>query len=161
MEDPNQRIIKTHLQMNLLPKEFFSSAQKVIYVVRNPKDAAISQYHHHRNMHGYEKPLNDFLDDFLVGELPFGSYFRHVEEFSQLVRQKENFLMISYEKMIENMPKVVEEVASFLGMSLEQEEILKVSDYLSFDKMKERPGSNMQEITELSIKDAGRKSDFK
>lgn len=144
-----------------MPKEFFSKQPKIIYVARNAKDAAVSLYHHHKNIHGYDRPLTDFLDDFLLGEMPFGSYFRHVEEFSQLVREKKNMLLVKYEQMVEDMPKVVQEVANFLGMSLSEKEVSIVTDFLRFDKMKSRKTSNMQEITEISKKDAGRvESDF-
>lgn len=156
--DPNGRIIKSHLQMNLMPRELFAIKEqpKIIYVARNPKDAAISQYHHHRNIHGYDRPLNDFLEDFLLGELPFGSYFRHVEEFSRLAKVRGNFLFITYEDMVQDMSAGVSKVAQFLGISLSNEDVSRVADFLNFDKMKTRATSNMQEITELSKKDAGR-----
>lgn len=160
--DSNQRIMKTHLQLNLMPgKVLTNGSHKIIYVVRDPKDAAVSFFHHHRNMHGYEGAMDDFMEDFLAGELPFGSYFRHVEEYSQFDGKLANFHLIRYEDILNEGFRVVQDVARFLNIPISCEEVMSVVDYLKFDKMKERKNSNMSLITEIQ-KDNGRiKSDYR
>jgi hypothetical protein len=44
----------------------FCVCQQVIYVARNPKDAVVSYYHHHRLWNGYVGTFEDFFDAFLA-----------------------------------------------------------------------------------------------
>lgn len=43
-----QRFIKSHLPLSLMPPSVFEKKSKIIYVARNPKDVAISYYHLNR-----------------------------------------------------------------------------------------------------------------
>lgn len=44
-EVPSPRFLKSHMLMRYLPREMLAKKTKVIYVARNPKDAAVSYYH--------------------------------------------------------------------------------------------------------------------
>ena len=60
-DQDQRRFIKSHLPLSLLPPNLLSTA-KVIYVARNPKDAMVSFYHHHRliESHGFIGDLPTF-----------------------------------------------------------------------------------------------------
>ena len=60
-DQDERRFIKTHLPLSLLPPSLLSTA-KVIYVARNPKDAMVSFYYHHRliKSHGFVGDLPTF-----------------------------------------------------------------------------------------------------
>lgn len=62
------RFIKTHLPLAFLPEQLWTVRPKIVYVVRDPRDVAVSYYHQYHNLHGFEGPLADFLDLFLEGE---------------------------------------------------------------------------------------------
>ena len=48
---PVPRVFKTHLQYHMIPKGHDEATKpRYIYVMRNPKDAFVSLYHHFRNM---------------------------------------------------------------------------------------------------------------
>lgn len=145
----SQRVIKTHLPVNLLPTEMLTkSGHKMIYTIRNPKDAVVSVYHHFKNVHGYVGSFTDMLEGYLNGEIIYGSYFQHVEEYLRLSKIKQNLLLVSYEDMVTDMVKVVEQLSSFLDIPLSDTDIQKVADYVHFDKMKERKSSNFQDFAE-------------
>lgn len=59
------RFVKSHLPKDLLPTQIWEKKAKVIFVVRNPKDVAVSNYHHYKLFHTYEGTLNEFLEAFL------------------------------------------------------------------------------------------------
>lgn len=144
-----RRVIKTHLPVNLLPTEMLCrSDHKMIYTVRNPKDAVVSQYHHFKNVHGYVGSLTDMLDGYLDGDIIYGSYFNHVEEFLRLSKIKKNILIVQYEDMVTDMMKVVTQLNDFLGVPLSKADIGTVADYVHFDKMKDRKCSNFQDFAE-------------
>ncbi|KAG8536387.1 hypothetical protein GDO81_026472, partial [Engystomops pustulosus] len=65
-----KRIIPTHLNYHMLPKDFKAKKCKAIYIIRNPKDTAVSLYHYYRenpNLPTIEG-WNTYLDMFLHGE---------------------------------------------------------------------------------------------
>lgn len=134
---------------------------KIIYVARNPKDSAVSWYHHFKNLHGYEGSLNDLLDCFVSGYSLYGSHFQHLDEYIRLTKIKKNILLITYEDVVEKPIEVVRQVAEFLEMALTQEEIEKVAEFIHFDRMKERSNSNFHELVEFnSQKEPGNKRDY-
>ena len=67
---PSPRLLKSHLPEHLLPAQIFSKKAKIVYVVRNPKDLAVSFYHFHKyvpELPQYES-WDQFFDDFIVGK---------------------------------------------------------------------------------------------
>ena len=74
-----QRLIKTHLPIHLLPQEIQKNGQtKVIYIYRNPKDVIVSYYHFAR-MLTYAKfngTLMQFAQLMIHDHLPYAPYFR-------------------------------------------------------------------------------------
>lgn len=53
---------------------------KFIYVARNPKDVAVSYYHHTHafEVYEYNGDWNDFFSRFYTGEICEGDWFDHV-----------------------------------------------------------------------------------
>lgn len=45
-ELPSPRVIHSHMKPNFLPEEALRPNRKIILIVRNPKDTAVSLYHH-------------------------------------------------------------------------------------------------------------------
>lgn len=159
-EATNRRPIKTHLPLNLLPKEVTTKNPKIIYILRDPKDAAVSKFHHYKNLLGYPGSMEQFMEDYLTGQIMYGSYFRHADEYLQLAKlKKENLLVVTFEGMVTNMQETVKNVAQFIGKNLTEAEIATVADYLHFDQMKKRKNSNMQDAVEMMTK--GKNTDFK
>jgi len=106
---PRPRLLKSH-------ECFQPHYPRVIYLVRDPRDVAISFYHHHvkaRNLpDGY--PLVDFVPRFLVGEFDpkFGSWRDNVLSWTVLRGSNPAFLQIRYEDLqrdpVHELAKVVE-----------------------------------------------------
>lgn len=150
MESP--RLIKSHLPIPLLPKQLWTKKPKIIYVFRNPKDAAISYYHHWRGMVGYKGSKEDFMHTYMDGYVNFNPFWPHVLDFWQL-REQQNIYFTSYERMKFDLRSVVSDVCQFLNKKITYDEMEKLVDHLSFDKMKNNPACN-HENEFKSIKDA-------
>ena len=56
------------------------SPAKYIYVMRNPKDTAVSFFHHTRAIphYGYDGDWDDFFERFMSSNVDHGSWFDHV-----------------------------------------------------------------------------------
>ena len=55
------RIIKTHLAIDMLPKEVLEKKAKLIYVCRNPRDAVVSFYNHLKVLEGFTGSFETFF----------------------------------------------------------------------------------------------------
>ncbi|XP_050517028.1 luciferin sulfotransferase-like isoform X2 [Diabrotica virgifera virgifera] len=145
--------LKTHLPWVLLPQEIQNNTKqpKIIYVTRNPKDTCISYYNHSRLMEGYRGSFEEFCQLFLSGKLTFAPYWNHVLPFWEK-RNQPNILFLKYEKMIQDLPSIIKEVADFLETPLTPEQITTLSDHLSFESMKKNPAVNYEMIVSLNRK---------
>ena len=74
------RVIPTHVPLRLYPTMVRERHGKRVYIVRHPKDVAVSFYHHHRAhkvLGQYHGTWDDFFACFLKGQVVYGSWFDH------------------------------------------------------------------------------------
>jgi hypothetical protein len=108
---PRPRILKSH-------ECFQPHYPRVIYIVRDPRDVAVSFYHHNvkaRNIpDGY--PMASFVPRFLAGELDpkFGSWRDNVLSWTALRKADPRFLMLRYEDMKADPALALTRVVAFL-----------------------------------------------
>ncbi|MGB8061948.1 MAG: sulfotransferase domain-containing protein [Candidatus Sulfotelmatobacter sp.] len=91
---------------------------RVIYIVRDPRDVAISFYHHNvkaRNI-PEDYPMASFVPRFIAGEFDrlFGSWRDNVFSWTALRQGTPGFLMLRYEDMKRDPATVLAGVAAFL-----------------------------------------------
>ncbi|XP_063165357.1 sulfotransferase 6B1-like [Candoia aspera] len=132
-----KRIIPTHLDSNMLPPTFRVKHCKAIYIVRNPKDIAVSMFHYYQenpNLPTVDSWSN-FLEMFLKGDVVCGSWFDHVLSWEKHLHEK-NILFLFYEDMKKDLPKVVKKLSAFLGLSPSESKIYEICKKASFNEMK-------------------------
>ena len=79
---PHPRAFKTHSPYNHLPcGPPHTTPCKYIYVLRNPKDVAVSYFYHEKHSHKWDISFDDFFELFMDGALEYGRYFDHVLSF--------------------------------------------------------------------------------
>ncbi|MGH0125659.1 UNVERIFIED_CONTAM: hypothetical protein FKN15_023938 [Acipenser sinensis] len=136
---PNKRLIPTHLNYEMIPVQFKTKKCKMIYVIRNPKDTAVSLYHYYKqnpNLPKIEK-WSTFLEMFLKGDVVCGSWIDHVLSWEKS-KTDENVLVLYYESLKEDLPKYVKEISTFLGINVTEEQVKDISKKSSFSEMKEK-----------------------
>lgn len=133
---PSPRHLKTHLPFSLLPPDLPDKC-KTIYVARNPKDVAVSYYHHNRllRVHDYKGDFKKYWKYFMEDLLVFSPYWEHLEEGWKL-RNKENVLFLFYEDLITNTADSIRKVATFLGKTLSNEDVEKLCEHLKIDNFR-------------------------
>ncbi|KAJ6648392.1 Luciferin sulfotransferase [Pseudolycoriella hygida] len=142
------RFIKSHLPICFLPKQLWTVQPKIVYVAREPKDAAISFYHHYYNLYRYRGSKENFLDLFLSGLVEHGSYWDHIEQFHLLKPHYPNIMFVTYENMKHHMPRTLNELCVFLNKTLSGKQMEKLVSHLQFENMKENPGINPSHLKE-------------
>ncbi len=108
---PCPRMLKSH-------ESFQPHYPHVIYVVRDPRDVAISFYHHNvkaRNIPD-DYPMTSFVPRFVAGEFDqkFGSWRDNVLSWVSLRGENPNFMMLRYEEMKRDTAGALLQVVAFL-----------------------------------------------
>ncbi|XP_076034910.1 uncharacterized protein LOC143021359 [Oratosquilla oratoria] len=135
---PGIRIFKTHLTFNLLPPDLLDTT-KVVYVVRNPKDMCTSYFHHCHivRFHDFQGDMDLFVDYLTNDELLYGPYWNHIKE-SWKRRDHPRLYVLFFENLKADPMAEVRELDKFLGTNLTEEQMKKVIEHTSFDKMQAR-----------------------
>nr|P52842.2 RecName: Full=Sulfotransferase 2A1; Short=ST2A1; AltName: Full=Bile salt sulfotransferase; AltName: Full=Hydroxysteroid sulfotransferase; Short=HST [Macaca fascicularis]BAA12823.1 hydroxysteroid sulfotransferase subunit [Macaca fascicularis] len=142
-EEEGPRLFSSHLPIQLFPKSFFSSKAKVIYLMRNPRDVFVSGYFFWNSVKFVKKPKSwqQYFEWFCQGNVIYGSWFDHIHGWMPM-REKKNFLLLSYEELKQDTRRTVEKICQFLGKTLEPEELNLILKNSSFQSMKENKMSN-------------------
>ncbi|XP_007536317.1 sulfotransferase 2B1 isoform X2 [Erinaceus europaeus] len=137
------RLMSSHLPIQLFPKAFFNSKAKVIYIGRNPRDVVVSLYHYYKIAGHLKDPgtSDQFLQNFLKGEVQFGSWFDHIKGWIRM-QNKENFLFITYEELKQDLHHSVQRICQFLDQPLSEEALASVVEHSAFGAMKANTMSN-------------------
>ncbi|XP_077139176.1 sulfotransferase 6B1-like isoform X1 [Ranitomeya variabilis] len=136
---PSPRIISTHLQFNNIPKSIFEKMVKILLVLRNPKDTAISFYNFHNSL----PPLPSynswdmFFKDFTSGKVCYGQYFDFVVAWEKHFNDK-TMMAITFEEMKMDFPTALKKISEFYQLPLNEEQIELVASRTSFNSMKEQ-----------------------
>jgi hypothetical protein len=108
---PRPRMLKSH-------EPFQPHYPRVIYIVRDPRDVAVSFYHHNvkaRNIPD-DYPMASFIPRFIAGEFDykFGSWRDNVLSWITLRGNAPAFLMLRYEDMKRDTVSALSSIAGFL-----------------------------------------------
>ena len=136
------RAFKSHFPYEFVPGGLpHTTSAKYIYVMRNPKDACVSLWHH-RKMSGDSVPWDQHLSDTLSEKCLYGTWFDHVLGWWKH-KYAPNILFIKYEDIVSDPRAAVQSVAEFIGIEEITEELLcNVIQNSSFANMKEDPTCN-------------------
>lgn len=134
---PRPRIMKSH--------EYFDARfRKVIYIVRDPRDVAVSQFHFSRKRRriGDDYSIEQFVTRFVAGETcDYGSWGENVASWLVTRQNSLDFLLLRYEDMVARTDAELTRVASFLGVRATPDLIAQTVERCSADQMRKLEGS--------------------
>ncbi|XP_034659949.1 luciferin sulfotransferase [Drosophila subobscura] len=144
---PRPRYARSHLSWQLLPEQFDEVKPRIVYTARNPKDLCVSYFHYCKLLHGISGDFEQFVELFLGGHTPMGSYWKHVLPFWKRSND-ENVLFIKYEDMITDLPAVVRRCGRFLNAPhlLNESSMKRICEHLTFDKMRQNKAVNLEKV---------------
>lgn len=127
------RILKSH-------ESFDPRYKRVLYVVRDPRDVALSNYHwemKQRSM-GDNYPIEQFVPRWMepLFWARLGSWGEHVTCWLSTRQGKEGFLLLRYEDMLANPEKEMGKVAHLLGIDPTPERLARAAQLSSADRMR-------------------------
>lgn len=149
---PRPRVVKSH-------ECFDPRYKKVIYIVRDPRDVAVSNYHWELKLRsvpdGY--PIENFVPRWMNPDFwpRIGSWGDHVSSWLATRQGREGFLLLRYEDLKANTERELAKVANFLGVDASPERLNRAIDLSSAENMRkiERQESGKWVATTLTRQD--------
>jgi len=126
------RVIKSHFS-------FIPAYKRVIYVVRDPRDVVMSQYHYQikRGVLEGDASLDSFVQRFLKGEVcPYGSWGDNVGSWTATRRDDPSFLLLRYEDMLADVTSGAAKIYNFLGFGQDTNRIAVAVERSSLENMR-------------------------
>lgn len=124
-------IVKSH-------SEFDGRYAKVIYIVRDVRDVAISFYFYHKKtVPEYDLSFDQFLQHFCAGGIWPGNWDEHVNGWLNRKDEiKNGVLIIKYEDLHSHTGRTMRKIMKFLGIKKSALDIYRAIRWSSFDNMK-------------------------
>lgn len=129
---PRPRILKSH-------EPFDARFRKVLYLVRDPRDVAVSEYHFDlkKRYIAADMTLEQFIKPFLAGETSsYGSWWEHVASWVGPRFGNPQFLLVRYEDLLADSIAETAKIAEFLGIQADEEQLKQAVARSSADKMR-------------------------
>jgi len=132
LQTPRPRVLKSH--------EYFDPRyKKVIYIVRDPRDVAVSYYHFDLKRKKFDEgySLERYIARFVAGDVDdYGSWKENVASWLSTRRGSESFLLLRYEDMLEETGRELVKVKSFLSIDRSREQVARAVELSSADHMR-------------------------
>jgi hypothetical protein len=130
------RVIKSH-------ECFDPRYPRVIYLVRDPRDVAVSFYHYSIKTRHLQDgfSLDEFVRTFLAGKpVPYaeriGTWEDHVLSWIRMRQGRSTFLLIRYEDLLSNPHKEMAKIAALLRINASPEKIARAIELSSASNMR-------------------------
>jgi hypothetical protein len=124
------RLIKTH-------EVYHPEYRKAVYLVRDPRDVALSEYAYQTALGLVEQPLDDYLRAFLTrGVNPFSSWPAHVESWLSAPLAPEQLLLVKFEDLRKDSVAAVSQIIRFFGVTPDEARIRQAIANNSVERMK-------------------------
>jgi len=131
---PRPRIIKSH-------QYFDPRYPRVIYIVRDPRDVALSEYHFliKRQVIKEGFAIEDYVSQFVRGinEHHYGSWAENVGSWLYVRRNSPDFLLVRYEALQSDGMHELGRIAKFLGIPADPQRLSFALQQSSADRMRE------------------------
>lgn len=131
---PRPRYLKTH-------EPFHSKYRNVLYIVRDPRDVAVSYFHFAVKVNGVPSntSIDSFVSRFIADDLwlQYGTWADHVVSWLAMAPSRHKFLLLRYEDLLADTRSELSKIASFLGIDATTERLDHAIEMSSADRMRD------------------------
>jgi len=129
----NGRLISSHEQYR---KEY----RKAIYMVRDGRDVALSEFAYTSALEFFRGDLDEFLKVFLYGKISgFGPWPRHINSWlNSPIAGTDNMLVVRFEDLRQNPVDGFKRMADFLEVKVDDDRVRRAIANNSLDRMREK-----------------------
>jgi len=130
---PRSRILKSH-------EAFFSRHGRVIYLVRDPRDIAVSYYHYLIKFREIPEdyPIVEYVPRFMREEFDahYGPWDEHVLSWLRMRQGDPRFLLLRYEDLLRTPEDELARIARFIGIEVDERRVQQAIELSSADRMR-------------------------
>jgi hypothetical protein len=129
---PRPRVMKSH-------HPFDPRYNRVVCIVRDPRDVALSQYHFQikRGLIKTGDPLEEFVRRFVAGETnEYGSWGQNVGSWLVARNHTAGFLLLRYEDLKERPEEGLAKIAALVGLEVDRGQLARAVELSSADRMR-------------------------
>jgi hypothetical protein len=124
------RLIKTH-------EVYHPEYRKAVYLVRDPRDVALSEYAYQTALGLVDLDLDRYLQKFVTQSVnPFASWKAHVDSWLAAPLSQEQLLILRFEDLRQDQFKTIVQIAEFLGLTPDERRIRAAIANNTVEKMK-------------------------
>jgi hypothetical protein len=151
------RFIKSHAP-------FQPQYPKVIYIVRDPRDIAVSYFRYRQKIgkRSRDASIQDFLDDFFDGVGPYGAWDDHIRSW---LNADTRLLRVRYEDMLDDAASEFRRVLQFIPVEIDDEALVAAVEASSFSNMRkmeeENAGANIRGDSSTRFVRKGKKGNWR
>jgi len=131
---PRPRILKSH-------EVFDPRYKRIIYIVRDPRDVAVSNYHWEMKQKSVREdcPVEEFVPAWIEGRYwgRLGNWGDHVTSWLSTRRDSKGFVILRYEDLIADPARELAKVAGLLGIEPTNERLRRAAELSSADRMRQ------------------------
>jgi hypothetical protein len=130
---PRPRYFKSH-------EAFRPDYRRVVFIVRDPRDVAVSYYHFVRKTKTLpaDATFDDFMAKFMHGQIdPYGNWGENVGSWLGARRGSAGFLVVRYEDLLENAAAELGRIADMLGLAADERLLRHAVENSRADRMRE------------------------
>lgn len=131
---PRPRYLKSH-------EPFHPEYQNVIYIVRDPRDVAVSYFHFAQKVKAIppNTGIEDFVSSFISDDLwlRYGTWADHATSWLAMAPSRRKFLVLRYEDLLADTSQELAKIASFLGIQATSEHLNHAIQMSSADRMRD------------------------
>lgn len=116
---------------------------RVIYIVRDPRDVAVSFYHYNLKVRRFtdEVTLDQFVDRFVAARIwpsvdIYGTWENHVLSWTKMRGGSDNFCFVRYEDMLRDPVAQLKKMAPLLHINPSSETLARAVELSSADRMR-------------------------
>ncbi|CAI9727024.1 sulfotransferase family cytosolic 1B member 1-like [Octopus vulgaris] len=138
---PSPRVLNSHLHLHHLPREIFTKKPKMVFMTRNPRDIAVSSYHHLFQMaelYHYDGDWNGYFHLITEGKVNYGNWFQYMLQWEKDIKDHPELpiLILRYEDVKKDPIGIIAKLAEFLELPRNDQLFQDIADKCSFSKMK-------------------------
>ncbi|XP_067655486.1 amine sulfotransferase-like [Haliotis asinina] len=137
---PSPRVINTHQWLSNAPADLKRLKCKVIYLVRDPRDVAVSLYNAYADCKFYVKKkgaFEDFLILFLEGKVDMNGVFDHIRDAEKFFNENPDIPVhfMIYEETTKDTQLAVQKLSDFLGLTRNDDLCRAIVEKCTFSRM--------------------------